>query len=104
MSWEAAQSAARERVQFLLAKFNPPAGARIRLALFEDASTYIFLKGANDWPFEFHRMVIRACAREFKRLGYKVDLHTIELEKYYDWLDQEKISDSTQARAQFISL
>ena len=103
MTWQSAQAAARERVQFLLARGIPP-GSRIRLALFEDAATYLFLKGANDWPWEFHGMVIRACAREFRKHGFKVELITLELAQYYDFLYAQKIKDSPAARAQFISL
>ena len=103
MTWQSAQAAARERVNFLLARGIPP-GSRIRLALFENADTYFFLKGANEWPFGFHCMVVRACAREFRKRGFKVELITLELAQYYDFLDAEKIKDSPSARAQFISL
>lgn len=104
MTWVSAKQAARERVEFILERFTPPPGSTIRLALFEDANTYLFLKGANDWPFSFHKMVIRACARELSRRGFKVTTPILKLADYWKFLEHENEKDSPAARAKFISL
>lgn len=103
MTWQTAKSAALDRVEFILTRFNPPPGATIRLALFESEACYVFLKGPNDWNFSYHQMVIRAAARELKRRGFNVSLPVLKLVDYWNFLELEKEKDSPALRAKFIS-
>lgn len=103
MTWQTAKAAAADRVEFILTRFNPPPGATIRLAQFEDEACYLFLKGPNEWPFEFHRMVIRACARDLSRRGFKVQQPILKLVDYWNFLETENEKDSPANRAAFIS-
>lgn len=103
MTWLTAKAAARDRVEFILTRFNPPPGATLRLALFEDDACYVFLKGPNDWPFSFHQMVVRASARDLKRRGFKVETPVLKLVDYWKFLEDEKEKDSPAMRAKFIS-
>lgn len=108
MSWADAKRIAREYSQMMLARVRDqerttglPAG-KIKLTDFDDDATYRFLKGADAWPLEFHQMVTAACAREIKRAGYATEIVTIHLPEYWQWLEEQKLPDSTAQRSAFL--
>lgn len=92
--------------QEYLSRLNLPEnlkGALIRLADYETDADLKFLKGANEWSLEFHRMVNGAIARELRKRGATVMMIKISMTAYFDWLAKNNFSNDAGNRARFIS-
>ena len=92
-----------EMVETILNTMNPPAGAAIRLAVFEDAAAHFFVLGDGGWSFEYHTIMIHTCARELTKRGFHVDLKTIFLDEYYDFLITNNEENTPESLATFVS-
>jgi hypothetical protein len=102
VTWKSAKAVADE----YLARLNLPPqmrGAKIRLADYETDEDLKFLKGANEWPLEFHRMVSGAMARNLRKRGATVTLVKISMNDYFDWLAKNNFANDAGNRARFIS-
>ncbi len=102
MTWQSAKSVAQE----CLAKMNlPPSlkGARIQLTDYESNADLKFLKGADEWQLEFHRMVNGGIARELRKRGAKVEIIKISMADYFSWIAKHNLENSAANRAQYIS-
>lgn len=102
MTWQSAKSVA---AQYLSRLNLPPdlSGAKILLADYETDADLKFLKSADEWPLEFHRMVNGALSREFRKRGAVVELVKITMAAYFAWLAQFDLANTPANRAQFIS-
>jgi|GEM_PF-5439787 hypothetical protein len=49
-------------------------------------------------------MVLRAVKRRLRKAGLKVELRTLRIADYFDWLARERRSDNQESRAMFIGL
>jgi hypothetical protein len=102
MTWQTAKSVAVE----YLARMNLPSslkGAEIRLADYETNADVKFMKSAEEWPLEFHRMVNGAIARELRKRGAAVTLVKISMAAYFDWLAKNDFKNDAGNRARFIT-
>lgn len=105
MSWATAKRAAEHFFRQMPHLPEDFSGATVRLSQFPDQATKDFLKPDDlAWSVEFHTMVNRALAREFRRRNARVEFITIELPEFFDWLVASKKENSPATRAEFISL
>lgn len=92
--------------QEYLSRLNLPEnlkGALIRLADYETDADLKFLKGPDEWPLSFHRMVNGSIARELRKRGAKVTLIKISMNDYFDWLAKNNFTNDAGIRARFIA-
>ncbi len=76
--------------------------AMVCLTDYEDEAAYVFLKGLNEWPYGFFKMVNRAAKRALRRNGLRVETRTIRLNDYWEWLTAIGQRDDSNNRARFI--
>ncbi len=101
MTWKSAKAVAAD----YLGRMNlPPSlkGAEIRLADYKSDADLKFLKSADEWPLEFHRMVNGAIARELRKRGARVTLIKISMADYFAWLSEGDFNNDAGTRARFI--
>lgn len=107
MTWADAKAAGEARAEFLLARLREsPHGmpAAIRLVDYETEEDYDFLRPGDPWPHGYQKMVLRAAKRRLRKAGLKVELRTLRIADYFDWLARERRSDNQESRAMFIGL
>jgi len=102
MTWKSAKAVAAD---YLSLMNLPPQlrGAKIRLADYESDADLKFLKGADEWPLSFHRMVNGAIARELRKRGAEVITIKIAMSDYFTWLAAKDFTNDAGNRARFIS-
>lgn len=102
MTWQTAKSTAED----YLRRLNLPSslnGITIKLAGYESQDDLWFLKGRNEWPWEFHNMVNRSLARLMRKRGAVVEIVTLSMADYFSWLAKENLANTTANRAAFIA-
>lgn len=105
MSWATAKRAAEHFFRQIPNLPEDFFGATVKLSQYPDQETKDFLRpGDKAWSLEFHTMVNRAIAREFRRRNAKVEFVTVELNEFFEWMVREKKENSPATRAEFISL
>lgn len=105
MSWASAKRAAEHFFRQMPHLPEDFRGATVRLSKFPDQATKDFLRPDDlAWSVEFHDMVNRAVAREFRRRKARVEFVMIELPEFFDWLILAGKNNSPATRAEFISV
>lgn len=107
MTWSAAKSDGEARAEFLLARLRESPHslpASIRLVDYESEEDYDFLRPGDPWSHGYQKIVLRAVKRRLRKAGFKVELRTLRMRDYFDWLTSTGQSNTTANRAAFISL
>lgn len=106
MTWSDAKEDAKQRAELMLSRIRSSGGnvQEIRLVDYETEEDFEFLRVGEQWSHGYHKMVLRAIKRILRKEGYRVQVRTLNIRDYYDWLTKEKCKDCTEHRAAFISL
>lgn len=91
-----------ERVAALAREHGQPTGP-IRLAIYPTPHDFRYLRGSDPWSHEHHTAVVRAVARQLKRLGHKIALIDCTAEGCAAWLNERGLIGNTQHRAAYVA-